>query len=279
MNSTAPARRWLREAVRDGVRDVGPRVWAMFVVMAFAGALVAFGVATGQQASSSPTESGPESERELATGSINESSAKASAQASTKASTKSSTNPTTASSTKSPGARDNSARAQSVIDSLLNPSATKSSSAPTSDASARDGADHGVRDLASTSTFNGRPIRIARTIRMKVTAYSPDAQSCGASADGITASGYSVFTNGGNLVAADPKVLPLGSIVSIPGYASDAVVPVLDVGGAIKGNKLDVLYPTHARARQWGVQELEVIVWEYADGQPSGFKRMRRPSK
>ena len=84
---------------------------------------------------------------------------------------------------------------------------------------------------------------------------------------------------GGNLVAADPKLLPLGSIVSIPGYAGDAVVPVLDVGGAIKGNKLDVLYATHARARQWGVQELEVIVWEYADGQPSGFKRLRRNPK
>ena len=80
-------------------------------------------------------------------------------------------------------------------------------------------------------------------------------------------------------IAADPKLLPLGSIVSIPGYAGDAVVPVLDVGGAIKGNKLDVLYATHARARQWGVQELEVIVWEYADGQPSGFKRLRRNPK
>ena len=277
MNSTAPARRWLREVLGD----LGPRMWAMFVVMTFAGALAALGIATGQQASSSPTESAPES------------------------ATESTTDSSTASTTESPRAPDKATRAQSALDTILNPRSTSTFSTSARDSretSAQNSAkparsthndaatstrkdanaeptSASIRESASTSTFNGRPIRIARTIRMKVTAYSPDAQSCGASADGITASGYSVFTNGGNLVAADPKLLPLGSIVSIPGYAGDAVVPVLDVGGAIKGNKLDVLYATHARARQWGVQELEVIVWEYADGQPSGFKRLRRNPK
>lgn len=133
--------------------------------------------------------------------------------------------------------------------------------------------------LVGLREFNGRPVRAAYTIRMRVTAYSPDERSCGASADGITASGYSVFTNGGALVAADPRVLPLGSLVSIPGYDGGAVVPVLDVGGAIKGNRLDVLYPTHEVAMQWGVRDLEVTVWEYADGLPNGFKRLRRPTK
>lgn len=133
--------------------------------------------------------------------------------------------------------------------------------------------------LALPRTFNGRPIRAAATLRMRVTAYSPDHRSCGASADGITASGYSVFTNGGNLVAADPRVLPLGSLVSVPGYDQGGVVPVLDVGGAIKGNRLDVLFPTHATAMEWGVRDLDVVVWEYDDGLPEGFKRLRRPTK
>lgn len=124
--------------------------------------------------------------------------------------------------------------------------------------------------------FNNRPIRPAGTMSMLVTAYSPDEQSCGEWADGITASGYSVWTNGMNLVAADTSVLPLGSLVSIPGYDSGNVVPVLDRGGAIKGNRLDVLYPTHERALQWGVQRLEVTVWEYADGQPNGFRQNHR---
>ena len=132
---------------------------------------------------------------------------------------------------------------------------------------------------ANMAAYNDRPLRLARVIRMKVTAYSPDERSCGASADGITASGYSVFANGGFMVAADPRVLPLGSLVSVPGYDGGAVVPVLDTGGAIKGNRLDVLYPTHELAVAWGVKDLDVLVWEYADGKPNDFRRVRRPSK
>lgn len=113
--------------------------------------------------------------------------------------------------------------------------------------------------------FNGRPIRPKRTIWMTVTAYSPDERSCGDSADGITSTNHSVWTNAMNLVAADPKVLPMRSMISVPGYADGRVVPVLDVGGAIKGARLDVLYATHAIARKWGVQRIPVTVWEYAD--------------
>lgn len=113
--------------------------------------------------------------------------------------------------------------------------------------------------------FNGRPLRKVRTIRMLVTAYSPDERSCPGTADGITASGYSVWTNGMKMVAADTSLLPFGSIVSVPGYNGGNPVPVLDRGGAIKGKRLDVLYPTHEVATLWGAQRLEVTVWEYAD--------------
>ncbi len=120
--------------------------------------------------------------------------------------------------------------------------------------------------------FNGRPIRAVRTVTMRVTAYSPDERSCGASADNITASGYSIWTNGGRLVAADTSVLPLGSMVSIPGYDTGDVVPVLDRGGAIKGHRLDVLFPTHEQAKRWGVRDLKVTIYEYADGEPNDFR-------
>lgn len=119
--------------------------------------------------------------------------------------------------------------------------------------------------LDELPTFDGRPIRPVRTVNMLVTAYSPDAASCAPFDDGITASGYSVYTNGGNLVAADTSLLPMGTLVSVPGYNDGLPVPVLDRGGAIKGNRLDVLYPTHNRALQWGAQRIEVVVWEYAD--------------
>lgn len=113
--------------------------------------------------------------------------------------------------------------------------------------------------------FDGRPLMRSRTIWMTVTAYSPDHRSCGEYADGKTATMKSVWTNGMRLVAADPKVLKMGSLITVPGYGGGEVVPVLDVGGAIKGARLDVLFPSHAQARKWGVRKLKVTVWEYAD--------------
>ena len=117
----------------------------------------------------------------------------------------------------------------------------------------------------SVRWFDGRKVRPARTIYMTVTGYSPDARSCGKYADNKTAIMYSVWTNGMNLVAADPKVLPYKSLISVPGYANSEIVPIMDCGGAIKGSRLDLLYPTHELALQWGIRQLPVTVWEYVD--------------
>jgi 3D (Asp-Asp-Asp) domain-containing protein len=133
-----------------------------------------------------------------------------------------------------------------------------------------------VEEDESIRWFNGRSIKPVRTMRMLVTAYSPDARSCGDQADGITASGYSVWTNGGRMVAADTTILPFGSLVSVPGYGEDEIVPVLDRGGEIKGNRLDVLYSTHDIAKRWGAQRLDVTIWEYADDKPNGFRTQHR---
>lgn len=124
--------------------------------------------------------------------------------------------------------------------------------------------------------FNGRPIRVKGVLRMRVTAYSPDERSCGDSADGITATLHSVETNNFQLVAADPRVLKYGSLLTVPGYAGDQVVPVLDCGGKIKGSRLDLLYSTHEEARKWGNKVLAVTVWEYADGKPATNPRKAR---
>ena len=128
-----------------------------------------------------------------------------------------------------------------------------------------DPADIVTPDAGATRYYNGRPIRPARVVWMEVTAYSPDEQSCGIWADGITASNKSVWTNGMRLVAADTRLFPFGTILSVPTYNNGDVVPVLDRGGAIKGKRLDVLYATHERAMQFGRQQLPVTIWEYAD--------------
>jgi 3D (Asp-Asp-Asp) domain-containing protein len=127
--------------------------------------------------------------------------------------------------------------------------------------------------LPRAAFFNARPIHRVGVVRLRVTAYSPDAKSCGRFADGITASGYSVLTNAGHLVAADSKVFPFGAILTIPGYAQGNVVPVLDRGGAIRGPRADVLFPTHEEAMAWGVRHLDVEVWAYSDGRGLEFAR------
>jgi 3D (Asp-Asp-Asp) domain-containing protein len=133
-----------------------------------------------------------------------------------------------------------------------------------------------VTSDSSIRWFNGRPAKPYRVMTMTVTAYSPDARSCGEFADGKTATLHSVETNGGHLVAADTSLLPYGSMLSIEGYDGGQIVPVLDCGGAIKGRHIDLLFPTHEQAREWGVKKLKVTVWRYVDGKPAGDPRKMR---
>ncbi len=93
---------------------------------------------------------------------------------------------------------------------------------------------------------------------MRVSAYCPKKCCCGKFADGYTASGVPAV---GKIVAAPPTI-PYGYVLSIPGYSEHAVVQ--DRGGAITGNRLDILFTDkdgisgHRRALDWGVQELMV---------------------
>jgi|GEM_PF-2557461 len=93
----------------------------------------------------------------------------------------------------------------------------------------------------------------SREVTMVVTAYCPCKQCCGPNARGITASGKPVTANGGKFVAADRSV-KFGTMIQVPCYAGDAPVPVLDRGGAIKGNRLDAYFPDHSEARRWGCE-------------------------
>ena len=101
---------------------------------------------------------------------------------------------------------------------------------------------------------------LPRVVWMDVTAYCPCKKCCGPKAQGITASGKRINFNDGLFVAADKNVFDFHTNLKIPGYASGRAVPVLDRGGAIKGDKLDVFFPTHAQAIRWGRQRLAVTV-------------------
>ena len=80
------------------------------------------------------------------------------------------------------------------------------------------------------------------------TAYCSCSTCCGAWADGITYTGVQAVEN--RTIAVDPKVIPLGSVVEINGQEYVAE----DIGGAIKGNHIDIYMDSHTDALAWGVQ-------------------------
>jgi 3D (Asp-Asp-Asp) domain-containing protein len=104
------------------------------------------------------------------------------------------------------------------------------------------------------------PTAVPRVLKMEVTAYCPCKKCCGKNARGITASGLRVSHNDGLFVAADTALLPFHTKLRIPGYAGDKAVPVLDRGGAIKGHRIDVFFPSHRAALEWGRRTIEVTV-------------------
>lgn len=95
-------------------------------------------------------------------------------------------------------------------------------------------------------------------VRMRVTAYCPCAKCCGEYSDGMTACGHTIQP-GDTFVAADGRY-SFGTEMLIPGYSDSKPVKVLDRGGAIKGNKLDVFFHTHQEALEWGVKFLDVKI-------------------
>ncbi|MCU4812713.1 3D domain-containing protein [Bacillus cereus] len=74
----------------------------------------------------------------------------------------------------------------------------------------------------------------------------------------ITAFGIDIGKNPNiKLIAVDPKVIKLGTKVHVEGYG-DAIAG--DTGGAIKGNKIDVLFPTEKQAREWGRKKVKIKI-------------------
>jgi 3D (Asp-Asp-Asp) domain-containing protein len=78
--------------------------------------------------------------------------------------------------------------------------------------------------------------------------------------DGETASG--VQTRKG-IVAADPKVLPIGSRIRVQGTAGyDGEYIVADTGREIKGREIDIYIANAAEARRFGRKQVSVEVLE-----------------
>lgn len=72
---------------------------------------------------------------------------------------------------------------------------------------------------------------------------------------GRTAMGHGVRRG---IIAADPRVLKLGSNIVVNGGGYSGTYLVSDTGGKIKGNRLDIWMPSCAEARKFGRRTVQV---------------------
>jgi 3D (Asp-Asp-Asp) domain-containing protein len=60
------------------------------------------------------------------------------------------------------------------------------------------------------------------------------------------------------VVAVDPRLIPLGTKLHVPGYGRGIAA---DVGVAIKGRIIDLWFPTLRAARHWGRRTVTITVY------------------
>lgn len=84
-----------------------------------------------------------------------------------------------------------------------------------------------------------------------------DFEATAYSITGITKSGIPVAPGH---VAADPDVIPLGSIIYVDAPMMSGVYHVLDTGSLIKGNIIDIYIPSYEEAIEFGRRKVTVTV-------------------
>jgi 3D (Asp-Asp-Asp) domain-containing protein len=86
---------------------------------------------------------------------------------------------------------------------------------------------------------------------------------------GRTASGKPVARG---VIAADPRVLPIGTRVRVEAGAWSGEYVVADTGGAVRGRRIDIWTPTAGEAMRFGRRAVKLIILEV------GGKRARTAS-
>ena len=123
-----------------------------------------------------------------------------------------------------------------------------------------------VEILESDIVKLGEENESLRTIRAKLTAYSPLDNVDGQQAEGDpsrTSIGKKVSRG---VVAADPKKIPYGTKLEIPDWG---VVEVGDTGGALRNDnkniRIDLFHQTYKQAMKFGVKDMNIKILEWGD--------------
>ncbi len=114
-------------------------------------------------------------------------------------------------------------------------------------------------DLVINTANDDNKKLVKTTASVKATGAGASRGAFSASAycfSGRTAMGHPVRRG---LVAADPRVLKLGSRIVLNGGGYSGTYLVSDTGGSIKGKRLDIWMPSCSEARKFGRRTVQVF--------------------
>ena len=108
-------------------------------------------------------------------------------------------------------------------------------------------ADYNITDTSWNDVVDEMPT-LSNSVYVEATAYSPFEGGSHTARGNVVRRG---------IIAVDPRFIPLGTRVYIPGYG-EAIAD--DTGGAIIGNRIDIAFDTYAEAMSFGRQHIEIYI-------------------
>jgi 3D (Asp-Asp-Asp) domain-containing protein len=110
------------------------------------------------------------------------------------------------------------------------------------------------KPVQSSKTITSRGVRTSNVFVVSAYCGENYPHICNNGDASVTATG--TRPTEGRTIAVDPSVIPYGTQVIIDGNTYIAE----DCGGAIKGNRIDMFFDTHAEAIAWGMRKKEVTI-------------------
>jgi 3D (Asp-Asp-Asp) domain-containing protein len=111
------------------------------------------------------------------------------------------------------------------------------------------------------STERPREVSAAAPAIVEKAALSENFEATAYSLHGRTASGAPATTG---VIAADPRLLPIGSRVRIEAGSYTGEYVVADTGGAVKGKRIDIWTPSSREAMRFGRRTVKLTVLHLA---------------
>lgn len=125
--------------------------------------------------------------------------------------------------------------------------------------------DKSVEEVKTTSKTSQKATGGGQTF--EATYYGMDCSGCsGTTASGLTLSSGQTSYQGMRVIAVDPNVIPFHSIVEITHNGSTYTAVAKDSGGAIKGNRIDILTGSEAESSKHGRYNVQLKVISKGNG-------------